>query len=327
MAVAAVNLDCWPALPDPSFHDPGRYRGPGTLALESFGFAPFLGRDPPPCALQIAELHPLQEPQQGKTVGRSLFVHAFDSRCVPCQGERAQIQLGSAAKIKKPEGITISDPGMPPPTGPQPLTDRQRSILLFLQLCMRRGDPPSMREIAEAIGLASTSTVAHHLKAMEARGLVRRAGTGAQRSRTYIPADWPPADATAAAGEPDVQRIPLLSQLPRTRTEPLSQAETVLPLPAALLDPGGELFAVRMDGPAMTGAGIRHGDILTVHRHSPTAHGDTVAALVAGDTLIRQLQITRGGHVRLIAHNPGFPPVHGATAAVIGRVVAVLRSL
>jgi repressor LexA len=161
-----------------------------------------------------------------------------------------------------------------------------------------------MREIAEATGLSSASTVTHHLRALERRGLVHR---DPQRSRAYVPVDWPGGPGLEETGEPDAKAagavvpVPLLSQLPASSDEPVTwdRAETVLPLPQELLG-AGELLAVRMDGPAMTGAGIRHGDVLTVRCQRSAAHGDIVAARVVDQILIRQL-VAEHGQVRLMA--------------------------
>ncbi|MEW1926413.1 transcriptional repressor LexA [Streptomyces sp. NPDC088360] len=220
--------------------------------------------------------------------------------------------------------------GVEPPAWIRPapaLTDRQRAVLDSLTRSLRRrGYPPSMREIAEDAGLSSTSTVTHHLRTLEARGLVQR---DPQRSRAYVPTDWPHGP---DGNEPQpearaVAHVPLLPQLPASPSEPTAwaTAERVLPLPQDLLG-DGDLLAVRMDGPAMTGAGIRHGDLLTVRRQSSANHGDIVAARGVDQVLIRQL-VVEHGQVRLVAGTVGYPSVHGADAVVLGRVVAVLRTL
>ncbi|MGV2918815.1 LexA family protein [Streptomyces alfalfae] len=141
--------------------------------------------------------------------------------------------------------------------------------------------------------------------------LARTPGTGAERAHQ----------------EAGVRRVPLLTRLPATTRAPVAweEAETVLPLPTELLG-DGELVAVRMEGPAMTGAGIREGDVLTVCRQSSAAHGDVVAARVGGETVIRRLAVD-DGQVRLVACNPGYSPVHASAGVVLGRVVAVLRKL
>lgn len=219
------------------------------------------------------------------------------------------------------------------PRAARDLSDRQQAVLAYLSRCMRHGRPPSMREIAGATGLTSTSSVDYQLRVLERKGFVRR--NAARSARSYVPVDWPRRDCPegdtgtgeGGAEREDVRRVPLLRQLPTTVHEPVAwtAVERVLPLPQELLG-AGELLAVRMESPAMTGAGIRSGDILTVRRQSSAAHGDVVAARVGDETLIRRLSAS-DSQVRLVACNPGYPPIHAAAAVVLGRVVAVMRSL
>ncbi|WP_330342674.1 transcriptional repressor LexA [Streptomyces sp. NBC_00557] len=211
-------------------------------------------------------------------------------------------------------------------TGPDGLTARQMAIVRFIESTVaRQGYPPSMREIGEAVRLKSTSSVAHQLLALERKGVLYRDPhrPRAYRVRPHRDTGFgeSPADAfPQAADVPLVGRIaagaPLLAE---------ESVEDVLLLPRRLVGEG-RLFALRVVGDSMVEAAICDGDIVTVRRQDSADHGDVVAALIDGEATVKRLR-REDGHVWLMPHNPAYAPILADEAAILGKVVAVLRSL
>jgi repressor LexA len=198
----------------------------------------------------------------------------------------------------------------------------------------RRGYPPSIREICEAAGLSSTSSVAHQLAALEAKGYLRRdagrpravsvqeAAVEARksRSRRRAVAATAPEDAPAPAYVPLVGRIaaggPILAQ---------EMVEEVLPLPRSVVGEG-TLFMLRVSGDSMIDAAISDGDWVVVRQQPDADNGDIVAAMIEGEATVKTLR-RRDGHVWLMPHNAAYSPIPGDDATILGRVVAVLRKV
>ena len=213
------------------------------------------------------------------------------------------------------------------------LTARQRRIVEVMRDCMRRhGYPPTLREIAEAAGLASTSSVSHQLSRLEELGYVSRGGA---RSRTAVvrPLDDPATGQEAAdsVGQA-VARVPLVGQI--AAGIPIFAHESIedeLPLPRQLVGEG-DLIVLRVVGDSMINAAITHGDLVVVRRGSDPENGDIVAAMIEsetsadGEATVKTFK-KRDGHVWLIPHNPAYPPIRGDEAKILGKVVAVLRRL
>jgi repressor LexA len=222
----------------------------------------------------------------------------------------------------------------PEMTGPQ-LTDRQRKVLQVIEDSARaRGYPPTMREIGDAVGLASTSSVSYQLSALAEKGYLSR-GAGRPRTAVVRSLDSPrraertdPAvghtEGPAMAGVPLVGRIaagrPILAD---------EQLEEVIPLPRRLVGEG-ELIALKVAGDSMIDAAITDGDWVVVRRESDVENGDIVAAMIESDTsadreaTVKTFKKT-DGHVWLIPHNPAYAPIPGDDAEILGKVVAVLR--
>ncbi|WP_246159305.1 transcriptional repressor LexA [Catellatospora sichuanensis] len=206
--------------------------------------------------------------------------------------------------------------------GRKPLTNRQQQILAGIRrLGELHGYPPTVREIAAEVGLASPSSVAHHIKVLQQRGLIRR---DAERSRAVdarpagnddVPADtgnlvFVPLVGTIAAGQP------VLAE---------ESVEQVLPLPRELVG-GGVLFGLRVRGDSMVEAAICDGDVVVV-RQQPTAdNGDMVAALIDGEATVKVYHRV-SGRTQLLPRNSAYAPIVGDHAIVLGRVVAVLRRI
>lgn len=239
-------------------------------------------------------------------------------------------------------------PGRPKVTElPDPvtgLTRRQQAILDVIRDSVeRRGYPPSIREICESAGLASTSSVAHQLAMLERKGFLRRdpnrpravdvrgkdsptgrpnrtapgRGQGARRA-VAVSDDAPRGDAPVFV--PLVGRIaaggPILAE---------QMIEEVYPLPKSLVGEG-TLFMLKVVGESMIDAAIADGDWVVVRQQPDASNGEIVAAMIDGEATVKTLQ-RRDGKVWLLPQNPAFSPIDGHDATILGRVVSVVRKV
>ena len=233
-------------------------------------------------------------------------------------------------------------PGRPKVTEmPDPvtgLTRRQQAILDVIRDSVeQRGYPPSIREICESAGLASTSSVAHQLAMLERKGFLRRdpnrpravdVRTPAAAKRKAAGGRAKPARRPASTdgqGEapvfvPVVGRIaaggPILAE---------QMIEDVFPLPHALVG-DGTMFLLKVVGDSMIEAAIADGDWVVVRQQPDAENGDIVAAMIDGEATVKTLQ-RRDGQVWLLPHNPAYSPIPGEEATILGRVVTVLRKV
>ncbi|WP_035856044.1 transcriptional repressor LexA [Cryptosporangium arvum] len=199
---------------------------------------------------------------------------------------------------------------------PPELTPIRQQILGFVRRTVpARGYPPSIREIGVAVGLSSTSSVAHHLRALETLGLISRDSRAARA-----------VDARDARAGADTTLVPLVGAIaagsPITADENFEEA---LPLPASLVG-HGEFFALRVRGDSMIEAAICDGDLVVVRRQPTAETGDIVAAMLDGEATVKVLHV-EDGHVRLLPKNPHYAPIDADDATILGRVVSILRSL
>ncbi|KQX64408.1 hypothetical protein ASD06_09505 [Angustibacter sp. Root456] len=219
------------------------------------------------------------------------------------------------------------------------LTARQRRVLETIRDSVeRRGYPPSMREIGEAAGLASPSSVSHQLAALERKGYLRR-DPHRPRAIEVMSPDAPPVTTSAPQAVPDAQDVDVTGsgdERPTPSYVPVvgriaaggpilaeEAVEEVFPLPRQLVGEG-QLFLLKVVGDSMVDAAICDGDWVVV-RQQPTAdNGDIVAALLDGEATVKTFK-RRDGHVWLMPHNPAYEPIPGDEATVLGRVQAVLR--
>ncbi|WP_328842574.1 transcriptional repressor LexA [Nakamurella leprariae] len=203
------------------------------------------------------------------------------------------------------------------------LTMRQRKILQVIRDSVeRRGYPPSVREIGDAVGLKSPSSVAHQLKVLERRGLIRK-DPNRPRAVDIRPAEDNFEDATVMpvpAFVPVVGRIaaggPILAD---------QQIDDVFPLPRELVGEG-ILFLLKVVGDSMIDAAIADGDWVVVRQQPVAENGDIVAAMIDGEATVKTYR-RRDGHVWLMPHNEAYEPIAGDEAAILGRVVTVLRKV
>jgi repressor LexA len=196
------------------------------------------------------------------------------------------------------------------------LTPRQHQILAMIREWVdRHGYPPTMREIAAAVGLASPSSVAHQLAVLEERGHLRRDARGSRAVDIRPGAE--------AQSESDV-RVPLLGTI-AAGTPILAEqhVEDELTLPLSLVG-HGTLFALRVQGDSMIEAAICDGDLVVVRQQSTADNGDIVAALLDDEATVKVLRRSAAG-VELVPRNPAFDVLPGNDATILGKVVSVLR--
>jgi repressor LexA len=206
------------------------------------------------------------------------------------------------------------------------LTARQRRILEFIRDWVERyGYPPSVREIGEAVGLVSPSSVAYQLKELERKGFLRRDPNRPRAVDVRPPSDLID-DETSRAQRPTPAYVPLLGRIAAGGPILAEQAvEDVFPLPRELVGEG-EVFMLQVKGDSMLEAAICDRDWVVV-RQQPTANsGEIVAAMLDGEATVKTYR-RRDGHVWLMPKNPAFDPIPGDDATIMGRVVAVLRRI
>ena len=214
-----------------------------------------------------------------------------------------------------------------PDTG---LTERQRTILDVIRASVTsRGYPPSIREIGDAVGLTSTSSVAHQLRTLERKGYLRRDPNRPRAVDVRGADSGPPIIATDVAGSdslPEPTFVPVLGRIAAGGPILAEEAvEDVFPLPRELVGEGS-LFLLKVVGESMTDAAICDGDWVVV-RQQPTAQsGEIVAAMLDGEATVKTYR-HRDGHVWLMPHNPAFDPILGDDATILGKVVTVMRRI
>lgn len=252
----------------------------------------------------------------------------------PESADATEPAAAAAPPVKRGPGRPKVTEMPDPVTG---LTRRQQAILDVIRDSVeRRGYPPSIREICESAGLASTSSVAHQLSMLERKGFLRRdpnrpravdvregvvAGTGRGKAsrRAVAVADEAPRGETPVF-VPMVGRIaaggPILAE---------QMIEEVLPLPKSLVGEG-TLFLLKVVGDSMVDAAIADGDWVVVRQQENAENGEIVAAMIDGEATVKTLQ-RRDGHAWLLPHNPAYSPIPADDATILGRVVTVLRKV
>ena len=209
------------------------------------------------------------------------------------------------------------------------LTERQRTILQVIRASVsNRGYPPSIREIGDAVGLTSTSSVAHQLRTLEKKGYLRRDpnrpravdARGADEMVTPIVTT----DVAGSDALPEPTFVPVLGRIAAGGPILAEEAvEDVFPLPKQVVGEG-TLFLLQVKGDSMIDAAICDGDWVVVRQQQVADNGDIVAAMLDGEATVKTFK-RRDGHVWLMPHNPAFEPIPGDEATVLGRVTAVLR--
>jgi repressor LexA len=229
-----------------------------------------------------------------------------------------------------PNAVADFPDGPPDATG---LTPRQHKVLDVIRDSVeRRGYPPSMREIGEAVGLTSTSSVAHQLATLEKKGFLRRDPNRPRAVEVRTPKPEPDDVSAAAAfdetdsgnARPAATYVPLVGRIAAGGPILAEQAvEDVFPLPRQVVG-DGTLFLLQVKGDSMVDAAICDGDWVVVRQQPVADNGDIVAAMIEGEATVKTFK-RRDGHIWLMPHNPNYAPIPGDEATVLGRVTAVLR--
>ena len=188
----------------------------------------------------------------------------------------------------------------------KPLNEKQQKVLAFVKERLGDGIPPSVREIGDACGIKSTSTVHSYLKKLEDEGYI-----GLNR-------------AIRLPGE-SVTRVPLLGKV--TAGLPILAVEEVedyVPFSGGSQYAPGELFALRVSGTSMINAGILDRDVVIVRRTNTAQNGDVVVALIGDEATVKRIYM-ESDHIRLQPENPEFEPIIVKEAIVLGKVISLVR--
>ena len=208
------------------------------------------------------------------------------------------------------------------------MTKMQQKIYDYIARTLEeQGYPPSVREIGEAVGLKSPSTVHFHLKHMEELGVINKSG----RKGRAITLAHPPARGAAPAAsqlpreeEPPAGRVPIVGTV-AAGTPILAQEciEDYLTFDTGGRD--GEYFALRVRGESMLNAGILPGDLVVVHQQQEAHNGEIIVALIEDEATVKRLR-RRDGQVWLMPENEDYSPIDGRNATILGKVSAVIRT-
>lgn len=209
---------------------------------------------------------------------------------------------------------------------PKPgVTPRQREILVIIESHTRQhGYPPSVREIGDAVGLTSPSTVHSHLNALERRGYLRRDPTKPRAMEVR----WDP-NSDAAVDRRPLLHVPLVGDVAAgTDVLAMENVEEVFPLPADFTGEG-DLFMLRVRGESMIGAGILDGDYVICRSQSSAQNNELVVAGIPGEEATVKSFMRRGDRVVLEPANPDFEPIEldPTEVSVYGKVVTVMRRI
>ena len=208
----------------------------------------------------------------------------------------------------------------------QKLTAMQQKIYDYIANTVRnQGYPPSVREIGEAVGLKSPSTVHFHIKHLEELGYISKSGRKG-RALTLTERAAPAAASPAPAQEAEMPsgRVPVLGDV--AAGSPILAQECIddyISFDTQGRD--GEFCALRVRGESMLNAGILPGDLVVVHRQPTAPNGEIVVALPEDEATVKRLS-RRGGEVWLLPENENYSPIDGRYASILGKVAAVLRT-
>lgn len=191
------------------------------------------------------------------------------------------------------------------------LSKMQQKIYSYIVACIHdQGYPPSVREIGEAVGLRSPSTVHFHLKHLEEAGVIAK---GAGKGRAITLTEQPVSQ----------DRVPILGNV--AAGSPILAEECIEDY--LTFDTGGrqgEYFALRVRGESMLNAGILPGDLVVVRRQSVADNGEIVVALIEDEATVKRLS-RRNGRIWLLPENDAYAPIDGTYAQILGKVAAVVR--
>ncbi|HHU30474.1 MAG: transcriptional repressor LexA [Bacillota bacterium] len=200
------------------------------------------------------------------------------------------------------------------------LTPRQKQILDFIRQEVRKKNyPPSVREIGEAVGLSSSSTVHAHLSKLEQKGLIRRNPT---KPRAIELLEYEQEPAYIA----DVIHVPVVGQV--TAGQPILAEENIeeyFPLPKVMVR-NDTVFLLRVRGDSMINAGIMNGDYVIVRRQETAQSGEIVVAMLEDEATVKRFYKEKD-HIRLEPENDLYEPIRSPFISVIGKVIGVFRTV
>ena len=241
------------------------------------------------------------------------------------------------AKKESPDAKVLPMPDGPPDaTG---LTPRQQRVLATIKDAIEtRGYPPSMREIGAAVGLTSSSSVAHQLKVLEEKGFLKRDPNRPRAIEVFLPELMAARRSISSADESSIDETDIGNTAPPATYVPMvgriaaggpilaeEQIQEVFPLPKSLVGEG-TLFLLEVSGDSMIDAAICSGDYVVIRQEQTASNGDIVAAMIDGEATVKTFQ-RKDGHVWLLPHNDAYDPIDGTHATILGKVTAVLRRM
>jgi repressor LexA len=238
---------------------------------------------------------------------------------------------------RKPKGsVPVVVPDLPDHPDPDHvLTWRQRKVLQVIRdSVQRRGYPPSMREIGEAVGLTSTSSVSYQLSTLQRKGYLRRDIGRPRTVEVRLPGhpavrpdpgidDEAPMDIASQ----EAAYVPMVGQIAAGGPILAEQyIEDIFPLPRQIVGEG-TLFLLKVKGESMINAAITDGDWVVVREQNVAENGEIVAAMIDDEATVKTFKRSDDGNIWLMPHNPAFTPIAGNDVKILGKVVAVLRRI
>jgi repressor LexA len=239
-----------------------------------------------------------------------------------------------ATKKDPAKTVTELPDGPPDATG---LTPRQQRVLAHIKEAIeKRGYPPSMREIGEAVGLTSSSSVAHQLKVLEEKGFLKRDPNRPRALEVFLPEVMAARRSMSSAEETSYDETGIGDSMPAATYVPVvgriaaggpilaeERVEDIFPLPKQLVG-DGQLFLLEVSGDSMIDAAICSGDYVVIRQQPTAENGEIVAAMIDGEATVKTFQ-RKDGNVWLLPHNDAYDPIDGTNATILGKVTAVLR--
>ena len=206
------------------------------------------------------------------------------------------------------------------------LPERQQMILVAIRdWVVEHGYSPSTREIGDAVGLKSSSSVSKHLSALEDKGFLKRGGSVSRPMDVRVFLSGAPM-APGQVSEDSIS-VPVVGDIAAgTPISAIEHVDEVLHLPRGLVGRGSNVFALRVRGDSMIDAAICDGDTVVVRQTHEAYNGQIVAAMLEEEATVKVYQ-RRNGHVFLEPRNDAYPVIDGVKAVILGIVVSVLRSV
>ena len=202
------------------------------------------------------------------------------------------------------------------------VSKRQEAILAFIKEEVRsKGYPPSVREIGEAVGLASSSTVHGHLARLESKGLIRRDPTKPRAIEVLNQED-------PTVNKQNVIHVPLIGKV--TAGSPITAIENIeeyFPLPSSYGTSEDQIFMLEIMGESMIEAGILDGDYVIVKQQSTANNGDIVVAMTEDDEATVKRFYKEKNHFRLQPENSSMDPIYVQNVTILGKVVGLYRNI